>query len=143
MRAASLITTSSLSLPANSYIYRIVPVGSRLAAISSDDSLRIIDPATLQVLSNGIVEGVHAGVTCLENINSDHNSILTGGRDATIRCWDLRSGKKSAEFSYGKRPQDISENPQKSHTQIIFRKTAKPHIWPYAKDTVLLLPVPS
>lgn len=103
MQVAALTTTSSLSLPANSYIYRIVPVGSRLAAISSDDSLRIIDPNTLQESSDGIVKDVHAGVTCLETIDNDHNSILTAGRDATTRCWDLRSGKKTAEFGDGKK----------------------------------------
>lgn len=108
MQAANLTTTSYLSLPTKSYIYRIVPVGSWLAAISSDDSLRIIDPSTLQELSDGVVNNVHTGVTCLESIGNDHNSILTAGRDAVIRCWDLRSRKKTAEFSDGKKPYDIS-----------------------------------
>jgi WD40 repeat protein len=103
MQFAALTTTSSLSLPADSYIYRIVSVGATLAAISSDDSLRIIDPSTLQEVSDGIVKNVHAGVTCLERIDNDHNTILTAGRDAAIRCWDLRSGKKTSEFSDGKR----------------------------------------
>ncbi|MCJ1459316.1 hypothetical protein MMC28_009693 [Mycoblastus sanguinarius] len=98
MKIAALTATSSLSLPTDSYIYRVLPVKSTLAAISSDDSLRLIDSATLREISGGILDRVHDGVTCLTNLDSDQNSLLTAGRDAAVRCWDLRSGKKRFEL---------------------------------------------
>jgi len=107
MRTATLTKISLLSLPADSYIYRTVPVGEKLAAISSDDSLRIVDPSTLQEVSDGILKDSHAGVTCLEGIDNDGNTLMTAGRDAAIRCWDLRSGKKTLEFSDGKNHMNV------------------------------------
>ena len=101
MKIAALTATSSLSLPTDSYIYRVLPVKSTLAAISSDDSLRLIDSATLREISGGILDRVHDGVTCLTNLDSDQNSLLTAGRDAAVRCWDLRSGKKRFELLNG------------------------------------------
>ena len=92
MRNATLTTTSSLFLPADSYIYKIVPVNGLLAAISSDDSLRLIDLKTLREIGGGVVDRVHAGVTCLQVVDQDPNSLLTAGRDAAVRSYDLRTG---------------------------------------------------
>ncbi|MCJ1398340.1 hypothetical protein MMC11_001538 [Xylographa trunciseda] len=90
--------TSSLTLPINSYIYSIKAVGPSLAAISSDDSLRVFDPVTLQINSDHVFENAHAGVTCLENVGPSAESVFTAGRDGYARCWDLRSGKKTVEL---------------------------------------------
>ncbi|MCJ1292519.1 hypothetical protein MMC34_004070 [Xylographa carneopallida] len=90
--------TSSLSLPINSYIYCIKPVGRNLAAISSDDSLRVFDPVTLQVSADRVFENAHAGVVCLENVSADTESVVTAGRDGYVRCWDLRIGKRTVEL---------------------------------------------
>ena len=94
MRNATLTTTSSLSLPTDSYIYKIVQVNnSLLAAISSDDSLRLLQLETLQEIGGGVVEKVHAGVTCLQVVDHDPNGLLmTAGRDAVVRSYDLRTG---------------------------------------------------
>lgn len=103
MRAASLLSSSSLSLPPNSYIYKILPIHqlAALAAISSDDSLRIFDPETLQLVNGGVRTEVHDGVTCAELGGVDQQLIMTAGRDAAIRGWDLRSGKKTFEVNDG------------------------------------------
>ena len=102
MDVATLTKTSSLPLPTGSYIYRIVPVERHLAAISSDDSLRLVDPTYLQELSSPRFSQVHAGVTCLETLKHDNYALCTAGRDAVAKYWDLRSGQKTSEFRDGK-----------------------------------------
>ena len=101
MRLASLTATSILSLPADSYIYKIVQVNGHLAAISSDDSLRLIDPKTLREIASGVLKNVHDGVTCLQAVDHDPNSLLTAGRDAVVRRYDLRVGQKTMQLSDG------------------------------------------
>lgn len=98
---AVLAGTSSLSLPPDSYVYHIAQAGAGLAAISSDDSLRIFDRSTLQLASGGIIEPAHRGLTCLERVAGDHHSIVTAGRDGFVRCWDLRTGSKIRELRDG------------------------------------------
>ena len=105
---APLVQTlkADLGLPPNSYIYKILSTSPRqdpltymntdqLAVISSDDSLRFFDPATLQVLSDGIVKDVNKGITCLERVDdAEGNMVATAGRDGLINFWDKRSRGK-------------------------------------------------
>lgn len=109
MKVATLTKTSSLSLPVDSYIYKILQVDSNLAAISSDDSLRIIDSTSLKEIAGGILKNVHTGVTCLEASENDTKGFLTAGRDAVVRSWDLRSGRSTLELSDGKETKDSSK----------------------------------
>jgi WD40 repeat protein len=104
------ILNSNAGLPPNSYIYRIISTAPRqdplnysqtdqLAIISSDDSLRFLDPATLNALPNGIVRNVNDKVTCLERANdAPSNVVATAGRDGLIRFWDKRSRQKVLEI---------------------------------------------
>ena len=101
MRLASLTATSVLSLPADSYIYKIVPVNGNLAAISSDDSLRLINLSTLREIAGGVLNNVHDGVTCLQVVDNDLNSVLTAGRDAVVNQYDLRTGQKTMQLGDG------------------------------------------
>lgn len=107
MRLASLTTTSVLSLPADSYIYKILPVNGNLAAISSDDSLRLLDYKTLREIAGGILNNVHDGVTCLQIVDHDPNSLLTAGRDAVVQRYDLRTGQKTMQLGDGQQTQKI------------------------------------
>lgn len=104
MKPASLMSESSLSLPADSYIYKLIHTSQNaaLAAISSDDSLRIFDPEQLQLQAGGVFHKAHEGVTCLETFDADPYCVLTAGRDAVGRCWDLRSERKTFEVKDGK-----------------------------------------
>lgn len=86
MRSASLRASSSLTLPPDSYVYKVLPVNAGLAAISSDDSLRTIDLNTFQEISNGILADVHSSVTCLVATKNAFNSLLTAGRDGLGEC---------------------------------------------------------
>lgn len=101
MRIARATAASSLALPGSTYIYCIKPAGSKLTAISSDDSLRVLDPKTLQLDTQHTFTNIHAGITCLETANFDSESVLTAGRDGFIRCWDLRTGEKTGELKDG------------------------------------------
>ncbi|KAF2705755.1 WD40 repeat-like protein [Pleomassaria siparia CBS 279.74] len=101
------LLSSNLGLPPNSYIYKILSTSPRhdpltysntdtLAVISSDDSLRFVDPATLQTLPNGAIQGVNEGVTCLERVDDpEGNLVATAGRDGLINFWDKRSRAKA------------------------------------------------
>ncbi|KAF2269333.1 WD40 repeat-like protein [Lojkania enalia] len=98
--------SSDLDLPPNSYIYKILSTAPRqnpltyaipdqLAVISSDDSLRFLDPVSLKVLPDGIVKNVNHSVTCLERVDDPHSNIVaTAGRDGLINFWDKRVRNK-------------------------------------------------
>jgi len=102
--------SSNLNLPSNSYIYKIVSTAPRtdvlsyeetyeIAVISSDDSLRFFDPASLHTSPNGVIQNVNAMVTCLERGNDlPSNLVATAGRDGFIRYWDRRNRQKAAEI---------------------------------------------
>lgn len=95
---AELLFNSSLSLPADSYIFDLIPiVGSdNLATIASNDALRLID-RSLQVFDGTS----HHGVTCLENFEAGVGCLVTAGKDATCRVWDPRTGLKSLQVGKG------------------------------------------
>ncbi|MCJ1347890.1 hypothetical protein MMC31_006120, partial [Peltigera leucophlebia] len=107
METATLQTSSSLFLPPDSYIYKLqcANTGALIAAISSDDSLRVFDLGTLAKQSTAVVgpdnalKDVHTGVTCLEAFGAQQeHCVLTAGRDGAVRGWDLRSGKRILEL---------------------------------------------
>ncbi|OQE46307.1 hypothetical protein PENCOP_c001G00363 [Penicillium coprophilum] len=91
MHILKAVASSTLSLPADNYIYSIVPSAPRtFAAISSDDSLRVFD-ADLDrgsVISNA----AHNGVTALRSFAMGESHLLaTGGRDGKVKVWDART----------------------------------------------------
>ena len=90
---------SDLSLPPDSYIYSIVPSGDGVAAISSDDSLRLVENEYLELLPDGVISRVHEGVTCLQGQDGNANGLITAGRDRFVRCWDRRTQSKVYEAS--------------------------------------------
>ena len=101
MRTADLLSGSS-PVPKDVWINHVLLTGNNhtaLATTTSDDSLRMLDPTTLQLVA--CINRVHDGVTCLKPFDADQASILTAGRDAVVRCWDLRSGKAELELGNG------------------------------------------
>jgi len=103
----NLNTTSSFHItsPAGTYVYDIVPVAAGLAAISSDDSLRLLDPLTLNAGPVNEIKKVNADVTCLKAVNAggegDAVVVCTAGRDGKVALWDPRSGAKVGEVRSG------------------------------------------
>ena len=87
MKSAELQSKSSLSLPADSYIYDVLSVtgNDNVATVSSNDALRVVDNS-LHVLPNGAVENIHR-VTCLENFEARAGCLVAAG-DA-VSVWDL------------------------------------------------------
>lgn len=106
--SATAAASSNLGLPPNSYIYKLISTAPRqdpltyskldqLATISSDDSLRFLDPSTLA--TNGTVKKVNEKVTCLERADdAPSNIVATAGRDGMIRFWDKRTRQKALEI---------------------------------------------
>lgn len=116
MKILAASAESALDLPANSYVYTITSTSAQadtrsqnfpvlsstdqLIAISSDDSLRSLDPETLRVAST--IKSTHTSVTALKRYatpGSQCSTFMTSGRDGIVRGWDLRSGKKALEFT--------------------------------------------
>ncbi|KAL0259078.1 hypothetical protein SLS55_006583 [Diplodia seriata] len=107
MTPAKLVGEADLSLPSDSYIYSLRPTATALAALSSDDSLRIFDTKTLQLLPGGVISRVHESVTCLEPYSDEGNVLATAGRDGLVKCWDRRTRKAVMDFRVPK-PQGLS-----------------------------------
>jgi WD40 repeat protein len=101
MHNLQAVASSSLSLPADSYIYGITAAApGTFAAISSDDSLRVFDAADL---NRGAVVSSHThdgGVTSLRSYAGE-SQLLTGGRDGKVRIWDVRTGGPVVEMATG------------------------------------------
>ncbi|KAH6711732.1 hypothetical protein BKA61DRAFT_487706 [Leptodontidium sp. MPI-SDFR-AT-0119] len=106
----NLRTTSSFHVakPAGTYVYDIVPVAAGLAAISSDDSLRLLDPLALNAGPVNEIKKVNADVTCLKAVSvggeGDAVVVCTAGRDGRVALWDPRSGAKVGEVRSGDAP---------------------------------------
>lgn len=132
MRAAHVLAGASLSLPPDSYIYTILETDDRasnLAAISSDDSLRVFHPETLQLVSGGQFKKVHEGVTCVRTLNDNGRTLATAGRDGLLHGWDERTGqrvfslKDGAEQSYLQSKHTWSEESAETRPQEPIRLT--------------------
>jgi WD40 repeat protein len=89
--------------PPDTYIYDIVPTTGGLVTISSDNSLRLLDPLALDTpLST--VKKINTDITCVVAIGGDDGSgslIGTAGRDGRLVLTDFRS-QKVGEIKNGK-----------------------------------------
>jgi hypothetical protein len=105
MYTLDAIDSFEISSPANTYIYDIVPIAAGLATISSDDSLRLLDPTALSGPPLNSIPKVNTDVTCLKAINSstegDALIVCTAGRDGKVCLVDPRSGEKIGEVRSG------------------------------------------
>jgi hypothetical protein len=94
-----------ISDPTNTYIYDIVPVAAGLAAISSDDSLRLLDPLALNGTPLNSIRRVNTDVTCLKAVNTtaegDALIVCTAGRDGRVCLLDPRTSAKIGEVRTG------------------------------------------
>ncbi|OAL72007.1 WD domain-containing protein [Trichophyton violaceum] len=95
-------SSSSLSLPAESYIYQLCAAGpASLAAISSDNSLRRFDRSSLALLPDGLAKETHAaGVSSL--CAAGDGLLATCGKDGTVKLWDARRAGAVAVFQADK-----------------------------------------
>ncbi|KAJ5294854.1 hypothetical protein N7508_009675 [Penicillium antarcticum] len=108
MHNLQAVASSSLSLPADSYIYGLTAAGpGTFAAISSDDSLRVFDAADL---NRGAVVSSHThdGVTSLRSYVGESQLLVTGGRDGKVRIWDVRAGGPVVEMETTKQSPVLS-----------------------------------
>jgi hypothetical protein len=106
MYALNAVDSFHISDPKDTYIYDIVPVAAGLAAISSDDSLRLLDPLALSGTPLNSIWRVNKDVTCLKAINSstegDALIVCTAGMDGKVCLLDSRTGAKIGEVRTGK-----------------------------------------
>ncbi|KAL9614200.1 MAG: hypothetical protein Q9167_001288 [Letrouitia subvulpina] len=79
MKTASFLAQSSPLNP-DTFVYTILPIQGSLASISSDNTLRILDQTSLQLVSSSFSHEPQGGVTCLTR--HEDRRLLTAGRDA-------------------------------------------------------------
>ncbi|CAI7636561.1 unnamed protein product [Penicillium pancosmium] len=100
MPTLKAIAASTLSLPAENYIYSITASApGSFAAISSDDSLRVFDAANIDHVSVVSHKTHDGGVTSLRSYPAGDSQLLaTGGREGTVKLWDVRAGNAVLEM---------------------------------------------
>lgn len=101
MKYFNCVAKSSLSLPLNNFIYSLEPTSNAIAAISSDDSLRIFDPLSLSLSTGGVLKTGHGGVTRIKSFDRLGNILVTTGVNGSAFFWDIRVGTKVATFNAG------------------------------------------
>lgn len=94
--------TFRIEHPPDTYIYHIEPVANGIAAISSDDCLRLIDPLVLHEPALNVVQNIHTEVTCLKPLDAQNSIVCTAGRDGKVNIFDLRAETKVAEVTTGR-----------------------------------------
>lgn len=105
MYTLDVVDSFRITEPADTYVYDIIPVASGLAAISSDDSVWLLDPLALNGGPVHSIKHVHEEITCLEAVNTSTEEsaliICTAGRDGRVVLLDPRSGGKIGELRTG------------------------------------------
>ncbi|KAF2746150.1 WD40 repeat-like protein [Sporormia fimetaria CBS 119925] len=106
MSTLTPLTSTTAGLAPETYIYKILSNAprtsphtyttspTRLAIISSDDSLRFLDPSTFSLIPDGVIGKAHESITCLERADDEGSLIATAGRDGLVKYWDARVGGK-------------------------------------------------
>jgi hypothetical protein len=106
MYSLNAVDSFHISEPKDTYIYDITRCHAGLAAISSDDSLRLFDPLALSGPPLNSIRRVNTDVTCLKAINSsaegDALIVCTAGRDGRVCLLDPRTGQRIGEVRVGK-----------------------------------------
>ena len=106
MKTADLLSSSSPPLSEDIWINNLLLTNNTsnnkhatLTSTTSNDALRQSDPTTLQLVAS--IDRVHDSVTCLKPFDVDQACVLTAGKDAIVRCWDLRTGKGVLDLGNG------------------------------------------
>lgn len=93
-----------ITKPKGTYIYEIIEVADGIVSISSDNSLRLIDPRSLSTEPLYTLPKLHTEITSLKALDADSSIVCTAGRDGKVRITDLRQRSRIAELSSSKFP---------------------------------------
>ncbi|KAF7559307.1 hypothetical protein G7046_g4842 [Stylonectria norvegica] len=88
----------------DTYVLAIHRTAAGLAALTSDQSLSLLDPARL---ANGPLRRLpttHGNVTALSVFDADAALVCTAGENGTVGVWDLRAGTSVAAFQASQAP---------------------------------------
>ena len=101
MYALDTVGAFKIEQPPETYIYDIKPIAREgaIAAISSDNCLRVVDPLALNGAPLHVEQGIHNEVTCLMVLEERNLIVCTAGRDGKVNIFDLRARSKVAELS--------------------------------------------
>ena len=91
------------------FVYSIAPLpsqdtgGRAFAAISSDDTVTLLNVSDASLSVSSAIKNAHVGVSCLlthpdDNPTSQGPVLFTAGRDGLVRSWDPARGKVSLEL---------------------------------------------
>lgn len=112
---AKQVASSTLALPADTFIYALARLQTSYAAISSNDALTIFDPRTLGI--NTQIAHAHRGLTCL---CANDGNLFTAGRDGNVRVWDSRtdSATRTASLTLTTRASVLDLQPMVSNVVL-------------------------
>jgi SEL1 protein len=94
--------TFRVEQPSETYIYQIEPVADGLAAISSDNCLRLLDPLVLSGPVLHSIPHIHQEVTSLKALDEGASIVCTAGRDGLVNIFDFRQRSKVVEMRTGR-----------------------------------------
>jgi hypothetical protein len=103
MYTLNCVDSFQITDPADTYIYDLVPVAAGLVTISSDDTLRLLDPLALNGTPLNSIRRVNTDVTCLKALGGEGDALIvcTAGRDGRVCLMDPRSGAKIGQVRSG------------------------------------------
>lgn len=102
MYTLNVIGAFKIDHPPETYIYHIEPIGDKIAVISSDNCLRLINPVFMDGPVLNTIPKLHAEVTCLKALDAQNSIVCTAGNDGIVNILDLRGDTKVAELKFGK-----------------------------------------
>ena len=91
-----------ITKPKGTYIYDIIEVADGIVSISSDGTLRLIDPRSLSTEPLYTLPKLHTDITCVKALDTGNSIVCTAGRDGKVCITDLRQRSRIAELSSSK-----------------------------------------
>jgi hypothetical protein len=103
MYALNACASFKINQPSETYIFDIISTADGIVAISSDDTLRLLDPALLHGQPLYTIPHIQDQVTCLKALDGHNSVVCTAGRDGRLSILDLRNRSKVADLAVGER----------------------------------------
>lgn len=94
----ALTCADGLTLGRDVYVLDIHRTSSGLAAISSDQSLSLLDPSRLSAGPLHRLPTEHGNLTVLRVFDANDALLCTAGENGTVGVWDMRQGARVVQF---------------------------------------------
>ncbi|KAI5467608.1 WD40-repeat-containing domain protein [Mariannaea sp. PMI_226] len=100
----SLTNSDGFHFGQDVYVLDVDRTSAGLAAIASDQSLTLLDPARLSQGPLRRLPTQHGNLTTLRVFDGNAALVCTAGENGTVGVWDLRQGSQVAQFQASEAP---------------------------------------